>query len=533
MIVVDDLIPQSQNLVAGANESGYHLKNTNYGRDYSAEIIADLVQAKAGDACKNCGSPLSVLSAISLATRKEYDFQNILLALAETHHDAKGLTLPHPAAPFDVYLMHVPGKEMDTHAKAEEIYQALQNAGISVLFDDRDERAGVKFNDADLIGCPIRVTVGEKALKEGMVELKPRKEKDNQLTPLDTIAERIKSLLHKRACRVLPAEMNNPKTGHFPPDRRLGLFIHAIVIAVLAAVSVFGLINLSKEEVGPFFVLYLLISLLAFVPIPFLGYRAYALLRADYYIDRDSLAMLWGLRIEDIPLSDIEWVRPASDLTRPLLLPPLRLPGAILGTRRHPDLGLVEFIASNSRNLILIATSKRIFAISPRNAAGLVQTFARATEMGSLTPTEAKSVYPSFIITQAWDSPMARFLWISGILLNLGLIAWVGLLIPSLSQIPFGFNPFGASQRDRSIHAANSASFDQRLDVYCGDDSRIVFLSLGPPASAGIHCLEFEHPLCDPVPSRSSISCFHTDINANPLRLSPCSHRRLPGIPGS
>ena len=237
--------------------------------------------------------------------------------------------------------------------------------------------------------------------------------------------------------------MNNPKTGHFPPDRRLGLFVHALLIAMLVAVSIFGLVNLSKAAVGLFFVLYLLLALLAFVPIPFLGYRAYALLRADYYIDRDSLAMLWGLRIEDIPLTDIEWVRPASDLTRPLLLPYLRLPGAILGTRRHPDLGLVEYIASNPRNLILIATSKRIFAISPRNAAGLVQTFARATEMGSLTPTEAKSIYPSFIITQAWDSPFARFLWISGILLNLGLIAWVSLLIPSLTQIPFGFNPFG------------------------------------------------------------------------------------------
>jgi hypothetical protein len=194
---------------------------------------------------------------------------------------------------------------------------------------------------------------------------------------------------------------------------------------------------------GPQFVLYLLTALLAFVPIPFFGYRAYALLRADYYIDRDSLAMLWGLRIEDIPLTDIEWVRPASDLTHPLLLPRFRLPGAVLGTRRHPDLGLVEFIASNSRNLILIATSKRVFAISPQNAAGLVQTFARATEMGSLMPTEAKSVYPSFLITQAWENPLARFLWMGGILLNLGLIAWVGTLIPSLSQIPLGFNPFG------------------------------------------------------------------------------------------
>ena len=181
LIVVDDLIPQSQNLVAGANETGYHLKNTNYGRDYFAEIVADLIPAKAGDPCSNCGNPLSVISVIDLTTRKEFLFENILLALAETHHDDKGLTLPHVGAPFDVYLMQVPGREMDTRAKAEEIYRALQNAGISVYFDDRDERAGVKFNDSDLIGCPIRITVGEKGLKEGMVELKPRKEKDNRL----------------------------------------------------------------------------------------------------------------------------------------------------------------------------------------------------------------------------------------------------------------------------------------------------------------------------------------------------------------
>ena len=192
---MDNLIPQSQNLVAGANEPGYHLKNTNYGRDYSAEIIADLVQARTGDACKNCGGPLSVLSAICLTAHKEYDAQNILLALAETHHDSKGLTLPYPGAPFDVYLMHLPGKEMDTRAKAEELYGSLEGTGLSVLFDDRDERAGVKFNDADLIGCPIRVTLGEKVLKEGMVELKPRKEKDNQLVSIETITERIISLL--------------------------------------------------------------------------------------------------------------------------------------------------------------------------------------------------------------------------------------------------------------------------------------------------------------------------------------------------
>lgn len=191
LIVVDDLIPQSPNLVAGANEAGFHLKSTNYGRDYSAEIVVDLVQAQDGDACVTCGNPLSVLRAIQMNDH----FENLLLALAETHHDDKGLTLPHPAAPFDVYLMHISGKELDTRAKADEIYNALQDAGVSVLFDDRDERAGVKFNDADLIGCPIRVTVGEKGLKEGMVELKSRTEKENQLLKVDEIVEKIISIL--------------------------------------------------------------------------------------------------------------------------------------------------------------------------------------------------------------------------------------------------------------------------------------------------------------------------------------------------
>ena len=191
LILVDDLIPQSQNLAAGANEAGYHLLNTNYPRDYSAEIVEDLVMAKAGDTCSNCGNALEVVSAMPLGTRFGLYYENWLLALAERHHDDKGLTFPKSAAPFDVYLMHVPGKQMDTRAEAEKIYNQLQNAGISVLFDDRDERAGVKFNDADLIGCPIRVTVGEKALQNGMVELKPRKEKENKLVPLEKIIEEL------------------------------------------------------------------------------------------------------------------------------------------------------------------------------------------------------------------------------------------------------------------------------------------------------------------------------------------------------
>lgn len=238
--------------------------------------------------------------------------------------------------------------------------------------------------------------------------------------------------------------MNNTKVGHFPPPKRFGLVLHGLFILILAGISGYGIWSLTNAQVGPPFVTFLLMAILAFAPIPILGYRAYALLRADYYIDRDSLAMLWGLRVEDVPLTDIEWVRPASDLTRPLTLPTFRLPGAVLGARRHPDLGLVEFIASDTRNMILVATSKRVFAISPRDASALVRTFARAIELGSLAHAEAKSQYPSFVINQAWESPIARFLWMGGLLLNLGLIVWVGILIPSLTQVPFGFDAFGA-----------------------------------------------------------------------------------------
>ncbi len=135
----------------------------------------------------NCGKPLSILSADLLASKDEYHFDRILHALAESHHDDNGLTLPHPAAPFDVYLMNIPGKTMDTGAVTTELYEKLQTAGISVLLDDRNTRAGVKFNDADLIGCPIRITLGERGLQDGMVELKLRSASQKSLISLTSL----------------------------------------------------------------------------------------------------------------------------------------------------------------------------------------------------------------------------------------------------------------------------------------------------------------------------------------------------------
>ncbi|MDW8279422.1 MAG: YbaK/EbsC family protein [Anaerolineales bacterium] len=187
LIVVDDLIPRSPNLVAGANEAGYHLCNTNYGRDYTAHLVADLILAAPGAPCPECAAPLAFAKAWQMTSGKEYDWAHLLLALAETYHDEQGLTLPPAAAPFQVYLMHVPGKNLDTLSAAKELYRVLVNSGISVLFDDRDERAGVKFNDADLVGCPLRITVGERGLQNGAVEVKPRREGQNQTIPFEEV----------------------------------------------------------------------------------------------------------------------------------------------------------------------------------------------------------------------------------------------------------------------------------------------------------------------------------------------------------
>ena len=174
IVVVDDLIPGSPNLVAGANESGFHLKNTNYGRDYRADIVADLALAEPGAACPSCSTPMELLHADLLAGASGYDLDAALEALADAHHDNQGLTLPAAAAPFDVYLLHLPGGGLDTRGQAARLHDEWSASGVRVLLDDRDERAGVKFADADLIGCPMRATVGERGMKDGMVELKAR-----------------------------------------------------------------------------------------------------------------------------------------------------------------------------------------------------------------------------------------------------------------------------------------------------------------------------------------------------------------------
>ncbi len=204
LVVVDELIPQAPNLVAGANEEGYHLRHVNYGRDFTADLVADITAARAGDACPACGAPLRESRGVEVgnifklgtrysaaigATFLDRDGQEkpvimgsygigvgrLLACVAEEHHDDKGLCWPVSIAPYHVHLVALPGKDSPTAMEtAEQLYAALWAAGIETLYDDREESAGVKFNDADLIGLPLRVTVSERSLKRGGVEIKPR-----------------------------------------------------------------------------------------------------------------------------------------------------------------------------------------------------------------------------------------------------------------------------------------------------------------------------------------------------------------------
>jgi hypothetical protein len=238
------------------------------------------------------------------------------------------------------------------------------------------------------------------------------------------------------------------KPADFPPSRRRGRTIHVILLLVLTALVVVCSILASRQPLGTFLTVFIILAVLAFIPIPILTYRLLALNRANYRLDRDALTLIWGLRTEEIPVAEIEWVRPKTAMTEPFPfpLPFFRMPGSILGMRRHPGLGPVEYLASETKSLLLVATSRKIFAISPEDQQNFLQEVQRAIEMGSLAPATARSIYPSFVVAQAWDSRMARFLWLAGFFANIGLLAWVSLMIPTRERISLGFLPSAAAR---------------------------------------------------------------------------------------
>jgi len=225
----------------------------------------------------------------------------------------------------------------------------------------------------------------------------------------------------------------------FYPLKRKGYTFHGILILILLAILSVSIWQAVVYGQGSGMILWAIAALITIIPLPFLVYRLYSLYRGFYLLSRETLTIRWGLRLERIAVSDIEWIRSAQDLTHPLRLPIFATAGAILGYQNHPDLGNVEFLAADKGNLILVASAHRVFAISPRDPVNFVEEFQRTIEMGSLTPIPSQSIYPSFVVSQAWNNNTTRVLWTAGLILNAGILVWVSFLVPKLSEIPLGF----------------------------------------------------------------------------------------------
>ncbi len=222
--IVDELIPPSRNLIMGANEAGYHLRNANFGRDLRADVVADIVAAEEGSPCPQCGAAMTALRGVEvghifkLGTRysesmggtfldREGTWKPIVMGsygigtgrllacIAEEHRDRAGLCWPVTVAPFQVHLVTLAGGSDRLTEVASSLYVNLQGKGVDILYDDRDESAGVKFMDADLIGLPLRLTVSQRSVDQGGAELKLRTSPDSTIVPLSETITRVQTVL--------------------------------------------------------------------------------------------------------------------------------------------------------------------------------------------------------------------------------------------------------------------------------------------------------------------------------------------------
>ena len=223
-VVADDSVEMGSNFVAGANTDDYHLKNVNHPRDFRTDVVTDIAEAQEGDMCPNGDGRLVAYRGIEvghifkLGTRYSEVigayFPNsdgaqtpaimgcygigvgrLLAAAIEQSHDENGMVFPAAIAPYHVWITALNFDKPEVAEAAEKLYDELQSAGVEALLDDRDESPGVKFNDADLMGLPVRVVVSPRNLKEGVVEVKKRSEDSAEMVPQADAVAKIKELL--------------------------------------------------------------------------------------------------------------------------------------------------------------------------------------------------------------------------------------------------------------------------------------------------------------------------------------------------
>lgn len=225
-VVVDDLLERTPNLVAGANREGYHLRNTNLGRDYEADVVADIADAYEGAPCADCGGPVRLVRGVEvgntfkLGTKYSHALGatyldpageahdivmgsygigvgRLMACAAQEYRDERGLIWPVSLAPYEIYLAGLDLADETVRQMTEDLYRDLRAAGLEVLYDDRTERAGVKFNDADLLGIPVRVTMSRRTVGNGVVEIKERSGAESETIRMDDAVHRISELVSR------------------------------------------------------------------------------------------------------------------------------------------------------------------------------------------------------------------------------------------------------------------------------------------------------------------------------------------------
>lgn len=223
-IIADYEVTRMVNGITGANEVDAHCLNVNPGRDFTPDIIEDIRIVNKGEPCPHCGTPLETARGIevgqifNLGTKYSKALEatfldekgqqryfvmgcygigvsRVMAAAVEQNHDENGIVWPSAIAPFEVVVVPVSSKDKKQMALAEKIYKLLIDKGIESILDDRDERAGVKFKDADLVGYPLRITVGRKAVKEEIVEIKSRSSGNTVTVPLEKVVDEVKVLV--------------------------------------------------------------------------------------------------------------------------------------------------------------------------------------------------------------------------------------------------------------------------------------------------------------------------------------------------
>jgi prolyl-tRNA synthetase len=220
-VVVDDLVARSPNLVAGANKHGYHLLNVNVGRDFTPDLVVDITNARAGDPCPSCGAPVVLRQGIEVGNifKLGTDFTEKLGAtylaedgsrrqivmgsygiglgramacIVEAHHDEKGIIWPEGVAPYAAQLVALSAsRDPAVGEAADGLYQRLTDAGVEVLYDDRDESPGVKLTDAELLGMPLIITISPRSLAAGGAEVTDRATGERAVRPIDEVAQQL------------------------------------------------------------------------------------------------------------------------------------------------------------------------------------------------------------------------------------------------------------------------------------------------------------------------------------------------------